>query len=114
MALTIKMLADGQIGPNPNTVYDLNSSTGVPDGKAWIVKNMRFCNTDKVAQTLNLCYVRSGSTPRQISAKDLSVAPGAMFIDDQELTLGAGDKLQAKTSPGSKFDYVISGVERDA
>src|SRR5712692_7577516 len=110
MALTVKMLNDGQIGPNANTVYDLTPGTlGVPTGKAWIVKNMRFCNTDTVSQTLNVYYLRPTFATRQISAKDVSVAPGAIVIDNQEVTLAAGDKIQAKASAGNKFDFTLSG-----
>ena len=116
MALTVKILADGTVGTLANTVYDLITATvGVPSGKAWIVKNMRFTNNDTAAQTLDIFCLRSGGTARQISPKAMTVGAGYMAIDDSEITLAAGDKLQAKVSvAGNKFDYLISGIERDA
>ena len=112
MAIVIKNLGEGQIGPNADTVYDLPAA--VPTGKAWIVKSVRLLNTDTVARTVNLYFFKSsGSAARQISPKDMVLGAGQLAIDDQEITLGAGDKIQGKASSGNKIDYVISGVERD-
>ena len=111
MAVVIKNLGEGQIGPSANTVYDLPGA--VPTGKAWIVKGVRLLNTDTVTQTVNLYFLKSGSTARQISPKDLVLGAGQLAVDDQEITMGAGDKIQGKASAGNKIDYVISGVERD-
>jgi hypothetical protein len=112
MAIVIKNLGEGQIGPTDNVVYDLPGA--VPAGKAWIVKNVRLLNTDTVARTINLYFLKSGgSTPRQISPKDMVLGAGQLAIDDQEITLGPGDKIQGKASSGNKIDYVMSGVERD-
>jgi hypothetical protein len=115
MALTVKLLAEGTVGTLANTVYDLNTSTGVPSGKAWIIKSMRFTNNDTAVQKINVYCLRTSSVARQISPVDLTVGAGGMAIDDAEVTLAAGDKIQAKVSvAGNKFDYVLSGIERDA
>lgn len=111
MAIVIKNLGEGQIGPNADTVYDLPGA--VPSGKAWIVKSIRLANTDTVARTVNLYFLKLSSSARQISPKDLAMAPGQVAIDNEEITMGAGDKIQGKASSGNKIDYVISGVERD-
>ena len=110
MAIEVKSLADGQIGPNADTVYDLYA---VPTGKAAIAKSMRFFNTDTSNRTMNVYFFKASGTARQISPKDLSLAPGSLLIDDGEVTMGTGDKIQAKASSGNKIDFVISGIQRD-
>jgi len=44
---------------------------------------------------------------------DLSLAPGLLYIDEGELTLEPGDRIQGKADVANVIQYVISGVERD-
>ena len=110
MALTIRSLADGQIGPNANTVYDLYL---VQDGKAAVVTTMRFVNTDTAARSINVYFKRSGQTARSVLPVNLQLGAGNLVAEEGELSMGAGDKIQAKADSGNKIDFVISGIERD-
>ena len=71
MALTVKSLANGQLGTtSQGTLYT------VPSGKAAIVKNIRVANTDTSARTFNLWFKLSGGTARLISASAMSLGAG--------------------------------------
>jgi hypothetical protein len=40
--------------------------------------------------------------------------PGFSLIDEGEITLEPGDKIQGKADTANVIQYLISGVERDA
>ena len=108
MALQIKALGNGQLG---TTAFgDLYTA---PASKSTIVKNIRLVNTDTAPRTLNLYYKRSGGTARLITPANMGLAAGFLGIEEAELTMEAGDKIQGDASVANKLDYVISGVERD-
>src|SRR2546428_22332 len=107
MAVTIKALANGQLGTTSQGILYT-----VPAAKATIVKNIRLVNTDTAARTLNLYYKRSGGTARYIAPQNMSLGAGLRTIEDQELTLEAGDQVLGDASVVNKIDYVISDVER--
>jgi hypothetical protein len=113
MAVTIKALANGQLTQTSATNLYPTSGFAV---KAAIVKTMRFVNTsDTASATLDIYFLRSGGSTRQISPKSLNLPPHGMYVDDSDLTLEAAlDAIQAKTSSGGTIDYVLSGVERDS
>lgn len=112
MALAIKVLGFGQLTATGLT--DLLVTTPVATGKAIIVKTMRFVNTNTTtSRTLNVVLTRS-SVDRQVSPKTVSLAPGAMYMDDNELTIEAGDKLRGQLDATGTVDFVLSGIERDA
>src|SRR5260221_1605361 len=107
MALTIKNLAATQLSTTANTpLYT------VPSGKAAIVKNMRCVNRDTVPRTFNLYYKFSTGSAVQITPKNMSLAAGALAIEENEVTLGAGDHIQDDASAASTGDCTISGIER--
>ena len=112
MALTVKTLNDGQLGSTAQgTLYT------VPTGKATIVKNQRFVNRDTATRTMNLYYLRFGganTSARLLLPSNLSLAAGGLVIEQDELTMAAGDLIQGDASVASKIDFVISGIERDA
>jgi hypothetical protein len=109
MALTVKTLNDGQIDDEQGLLYE------VPAGMAAVVKNIRLVNTDTQSRTLTLYYLRSeGEDARLISPQNVSLPPGAMLIEDNELSMGAGDQILGVADEAEKIDYVISGIERDA
>src|SRR5580765_8478905 len=87
MAIQVKALANGQLGTTSQG--DLYT---VPASKTTIVKNLRLVNTDTAARTVNLYFKRSGGTSRLISPSAMSLGAGSLAIDDQELTMEAGDK----------------------
>ena len=50
-----------------------------------------------------------------MTAKDMTLAAGAMYVDDDEITLEATHKSKATLSgSGGPVEYVISGIQRDA
>jgi hypothetical protein len=110
MALTIKTIGFGQV--NQTGGQDLSSA--VQSGKAQIVKAMRFVNTNTSSSVILNVLLTHGGTDRQISPKNMSLAPGAAYIDDTEVTLETNDKIRGSVSSGGTVDYVISGIERDA
>ena len=108
MALTVKNLANGQLGTtSQGTLYT------VPAGKTAIVKCIRVANTDTLVRTMNLWFKLSSGTARLISPSNLSLSPGQVAIDDQETSLGVSDQILGDGSVVNKLDYVISGIERD-
>ena len=117
MSLNVRSLAKSTLNDSANaSLYEPAS------GKAAIVKSIRLVNTGTVAVTVNLSVRRgiSGSGPR-IGPKDLSIPPGCMYSDDEEVTLegGNGTTTQdhilgwAASGQNGLVEYVISGVERD-
>jgi|WetSurMetagenome_2_1015567.scaffolds.fasta_scaffold449856_2 hypothetical protein len=109
MALTVKSLGRGAV---PTTQGDIVGPVGT--GKAVIVKSMRFVNTsNSAAATLNVYFKRSGNTYRLLPT-GLTMAAASLVVDDSEVTLEAGDSVQAVVASGNTVDYVISGIERDA
>jgi hypothetical protein len=44
---------------------------------------------------------------------DLSLQPGFLYVDSDEISLEPGDRIQGKSDTANAVQYVISGVERD-
>ena|SRR5436190_19251622 len=117
MAIQIKQLYKGQLGSTEADLY------GPGSGKAAIVKNIRLVNTGGSAVTVNLFLKRAAAASGagggfRIAPKDMSLAPGAAFIDDSEVTLeyissSSIDFIRGIASAATTVDCVISGVERD-
>ena len=114
MALQIKSLFKGTVPVT--TEADIYP---VPVNKTAIVKSIRLVNTGSGSVAINLFVRRGGGTSYRIVPKDLTLAAGAAFIDDTELTLegltaaGGEDRIRGLVPTGSTVDCVISGVERD-
>lgn len=115
MSVSIKSLKRGQLSNSDAELYP------VPSGKATIIKNIRLVNTGANAVTVNLYFKRGSDTAVRILPKDVSIAPGAMLIDDDEITMeyivgtpAIVDAIRGVASATNVIDYVISGVERDA
>ena len=114
MAIQIKSLARGALATSEGDLYS------VPSGKSAIVKGIRLVNTGSAPVVVNLWFRRGTSgagTSYRIAPKDLTLAPGAAFIDDSELTMeyvdaSNVDRVRGMVASGT-VDYVISGVERD-
>lgn len=110
MSLQIVGLGEGQVDEDE----ELDDLYEVDTGKTAIVKSMRFANTDEAnIQTINVYFTKAEQEPRLIAPANLSLMPGMVAVDDQEITMEAGDKIQAVASEVEVIDYVISGVERD-
>jgi len=126
MAIKVKVLAIDQITTtSPKLLY--SPATTAPAQTA-IVKAIRFANLSGVIASLSLYFVPNGGTApaslaspgggKLISPKATSVPVGALLVEDNEVTLGAGDSIYAiADAPGGGsnwFEYVVSGIERDA
>jgi hypothetical protein len=107
--------------PTANEVYTLYSAPNDSinsNKKAAIVKSIRLVNI--LAQTVNISLylnrpTASGQNRRRLLApKNLPIPQSGAYIDDAEITLEPGDKIQAETPHAMAIHYVISGVERDA
>ena len=106
MAIAIKLLGEGQLSDSISDLYTVPASTTT------IIKSITLVNTHTSAETVNLYVLKSGSTARRIIPKDLSLGIKYLLVFDDELTLGAADKIQGNTTTGSKVDYTINGVEQ--
>jgi hypothetical protein len=92
---------------------ELPTASGVPPGKAQIVKSMRMVNGNATtAATVNV-YLNSG-TENLASPKDLSLGPGQMYVDDSEIALEEGHKLKLVVTGAGPVHFAVSGIERDA
>jgi len=105
MALTIKLLAHGTL---PGATGDLYV---VPGGTKAIVKTIKLVNTNGALRTINVYVKPSGLAARRITPVDMELGGGYMGVEDQELTLGAGDAVQGQCSVAGVVDYTIHGVE---
>jgi len=110
MSLLIRALGQGIIDAAAPTRKDLCTANA---NKANDVKAIRLVNTGASTITLNIYFVRSAQTKRWISPKNLTLAPNQMYVDEVEVTMEAGDKIQADASSANAVEFVISGVERD-
>jgi len=105
MTISIKSLSDGQLASSKASIYTVAASTQA------IVKKITLVNTDSSARAVNLYFKESGGTSRNIIPVDYSLAVGALFVMDNEVTLEAGDMIEGDAAVASKIDYVVSGVE---
>ncbi len=115
MAIQIKSLKTMALATTDGDVYV------VPLNKTAIVKSIRLVNIGSAPVTINLFVRRAtGGTNFRIVPKDLSLPPGAAFIDGTEVTLeglttaGGEDRIRGYASAATTVDCVISGIERDA
>lgn len=106
--------------PTANEVYDLYSAQNDSSAKkAAIVKSIRVINTHATSTVkVNLYFNRPNATGqnrrRPLISTDTALLPGFSLIDEGEITLEPGDKIQGKADTANVIQYLISGVERDA
>ncbi len=108
--------------PTGNEFYDLytapNTST---TRRCAIVKGIRLLNTHATAVAKVTLYFNRPTAPppnglnrrRLLAPADISLPAGFAYIDEGEIALEPGDKIQAKADVANVIHYVISGVERD-
>ena len=106
VTFTIKQLANGQL---PNSIGDLYTTPAVTQT---IVKNIILVNTGGTAEIVNLYMLKASGTARRLIPKDCSLGAGFQLTMDDEVTLGAGDKIQGDTTTATTVDFTISGVEQ--
>lgn len=105
MALDIKILAHGTLPVATGNLYV------VPVDTKAIVKTLKVVNSDTAAREINLYVKPDGETARRIVPVDMELGAGYMGVEDEELTLGAGDAIQGDASAADVIDYTIHGVE---
>ena len=106
MGVTVKSLADGQLGVAKATLYT------VPGATETIIKTITLVNTDTSARNVNLYVKKSGGTSRRIIPKDCELGINYLLVCDDEFTLGAADVIEGDASVADVVDYVINGVEK--
>lgn len=99
MAIKVKSLNKSVLPTSEGDVYV------TPVNKSAIIKGIRLVNTTGSSVTVNLFVRRAtGGTSYRVLPKDLSLAAGAAFIDDSEITLeglpaaGGEDRLRADSA----------------
>jgi hypothetical protein len=105
--------------PTANEVYDLyTAAKDSINNKSTIVQSIRLANTHatntvKVTLYFNRPNTSGQNRRRLLAPADISIPAGFTYIDEGEVTLEPGDKIQAKADTAKVVQYVISGVERD-
>lgn len=106
--------------PTADTVYDLYlavNDAANNNKKSAVVSSIRLINAHATATAKVTLYFNrpdSGfSRRRLLTPADMSLPPNHMYIDDAELTMEPGDKIQGKADTAGVVQYLISGVERD-
>ena len=106
MAIQVLSLGSGQLSTtSQSNLYTSSSITTV-------VKNIRLVNVSSSPVTVNLYFKPNGGTARRIAPQNMTLAAGAFSIDDQEVTMGAGDQILGDASAINAVDWVMSGIQR--
>src|SRR5437899_4658410 len=96
MSVQISSLASGFLASSGGAVNPIYAS---PTGLTTIIKSIRLMNNDATPQTVNLYMNRSpDNTNRYITPKNLTIPAGGLVIDDQEITMSSGDKINYDTT----------------
>ena len=100
--------------PTAGPIYDLYTA---PTGKAAIIKSIRLANTHTATVKVTLFFMRPNSSGacrrRLLTPVELPLTANYVYIDDSEITLESGDRIQGKVDYGAVIQYLISGVERE-
>jgi hypothetical protein len=109
-------------------VYDLyiapKASSTSTINRAAIVKSIRLVNTSGASVKVTLYFNHpgsfdangnaSGGRRRFLTPADMVLPANFIYIDNDELTLAPGDRIQGKSDTLNAIQFLISGVERDA
>lgn len=105
MAITVKVLADGQLANAKATLYT------VPGATVAYIKFLSVHNVSGGSENVEI-FVNTSGTSRRIAYATLAANEGARVIDkDETLILDAGDLLEGRTTNATSVDYVITGAE---
>jgi len=125
MALTLKILGIGQLTNTEKTIVFGSNNKGT------LIQSISLINTSGVSVTVSI-WVKVAWSPsanqaekRLISPQNLSIAPSAQVVLENDITLGSTtppipvggwpvlDVLTALASSSAAIDYVVCGMERD-
>ncbi len=120
MAIEILSLASGHLAEGGTNIPVLYPSTTPATPLTTIVRSIQLVNTGVAATTVNLYFNPAGSDQsqkRHIAPKDMTLASGASYIDDLEVTMGVNganqfDQILGCVATGGEVDYVINGIQR--
>ncbi len=109
MATNLNRFASAYLGITANTVYTTPTSTAAR------IDACALTNTDKLAQTVSIWLVASGSGPTNANCVLASqqIGPGQTYIVKGALgqVLKQGGTIQAQASSADKVNIYASGVE---
>lgn len=109
MALKLKVLGTGQLGPSQAAIYG-----PVTTGKAAVVRNMRFVNfTTNNNIGVHVLIKRTGEIARYVLAKNTVLNQNQMLSHSDEIALESNDSIEAYAGNSNTVQYVLSGIERD-
>lgn len=103
---------------NQNVVYDLYVVPSTPPMTA-LISNIRLANTHTSTVQITLYFTRPTLPPnpyprrRLLTPVNMSLPANSIYVDDHELAMEKGDKIQAVASVGGVIQYLINGVERE-
>ena len=104
MTITVKSLADGQLGTSKATLY------ACPGGAKAIVC-VTYVNTDSSNRAVNMYMKRSGSSSRRVIPEALTLEANGGTCIRWLRGLSAGDVIEGDASATSAVDYFIQGIE---
>lgn len=103
MAITPKILADGQVAAVKTTIYT------VPVATTAVIRTVAFVNVAVTTETVQLYYKPSGGTSRKFSQAQIAANE---FAHEEDIgTMEAGDELEAETTNATSVDFTVMGVE---
>ncbi len=105
MAITPKVLAEGQLPASKTTLYTVPGATSA---------YVRFISANNVggAEEVVQFYVKPGGTSRRLGRYALLANEVARVLEQGEvITLEAGDIIEGETTNATSVDYLITGAE---
>lgn len=103
MAITPKVLADGQLPSSSGTLFTASATT--------LVKLLHLHNRAATGETA-VITVNTTGTNRTLGRAVLTQDEQADVIDkDEALTLESGDTIDGSTTNALSVDYIITGAE---
>lgn len=95
-----------------NTTLGTSASSIYTSSGTSVIVSAFFCNTDSSDRTINVYLVASGdsaSNTDNIILKEISIPAGDTYImNNERVTLGDGDSIQALASTGSVIVSTVS------
>lgn len=104
MAFVGKSLATGQVATTWGAIY---TSTGVRT----VVKEADFLNINAATQLLEVRFVESGGSGREMGRAKLEVDEKYALVSEGEvISMAAGDSIEAQTTTTTAVDFTLTGA----
>jgi len=105
MAVTLKVLAQGQLPNSKTTLYTCPALTQA------LITDGRIVNTGAADRTVNLYAKTAAGTSRRLIAKDLTLPPSVPYAIRGGQVIEAGGLIEGDASVAAEVDFYISGAE---